>query len=332
MSLAAYVHALGRGPGRSRALTQDEARDAMTQIIAGTAAPEAVGALLMLMRYRGETAPEIAGCAEALRASLPLWPGPPAGLDWPSYAAGRSRGLPWFLLSARLVAMAGVPVLLHGWNGAQSGPASVRGALEIAGIPVAAGMDAAAAQLATTGITYLPLETFAPRALELLRLREVLGLRSAVNTVLRVMNPSRAPAAVQGVFHPPYRALQAEACGLLDLANLTVLKGGGGEFERHPSKAVALFGRRDGAEWSSEAPPLCDETRRLAPEQTGAALDPQDLARLWSGACEDPFATAIVLGTAELALQTAGHAAARPLAESLWARRNDTPPPNRLSH
>ena len=38
------------------------------------------------------------------------------------------------------------------------------------------------------------------RELRLLRLRDVLGLRSAVNTVLRVLNPAGAETAVQGVY------------------------------------------------------------------------------------------------------------------------------------
>lgn len=318
MSLAPYIHAMGRGPGRARSLNREEARDAMGQILRGEAAPEAVGALLMLMRYRGESAAEIAGFAEAVRETLPDWTGPVPALDWPSYAAGRSRGLPWFLLSARLVAMAGEPVLLHGWNSHQSPVASVRDALDAAGIGVAQDMQDAAALMERNRIAYLPLEHFAPRALDLLRLREVLGLRSAVNTVMRVLNPARARASVQGVFHPPYRELQADACALLGLQAMTVIKGGGGEFERHPGKEIALFGLRAGEPWTAQAPGLVDETRRLA----DTAPDPADLGRLWSGESDDPFATGIVLGTAELALATLGYPQPRAFATDLWTRRH----------
>lgn len=97
----------------------------MRLILSGAAPPEAVGALLMLMRYRGETAPEIVGMAEALRETLAEWRAIDVALDWPSYAAGRTRGLPWFLLSVRLVALAGHRVVLHGWNSHQAQVASV---------------------------------------------------------------------------------------------------------------------------------------------------------------------------------------------------------------
>lgn len=321
-SLAPYVRILGRGPGRARALTEPEAHAAMRLILAGDAAPEAVGALLMLMRYRGEEAPEIAGFARALREILPDWPGLRPSLDWPSYAAGRSRGVPWFLLSARLVARAGYPVLLHGWNAQENPAASVRGALSHAGIAQAASVDEAAALLDASGIVYLPLECFAPRALELLRLREVLGLRSIINTVLRVLNPAGAVAAVQGVFHPPYRALQSDACAALGLENLTVIKGGGGEFERHPGKEILLHGLRGGKSWQPSVAPLIADAaaRRLA----DAAHRPADLSRLWQGGLEDAFATAVVVGTAALALDTLGAAegeVALDMARAIWDAR-----------
>ena len=110
MSLATHVRTLGRGPGRSRSLTREEAAEAMALMLDG-AAPEAVGALLMLLRMKGETADEIAGFAEAAQAALREVG--PVDLDWPSYAAGRTRGAPWFLLSAQLVAsdLLLVPVL-----------------------------------------------------------------------------------------------------------------------------------------------------------------------------------------------------------------------------
>ena len=64
---ASFVATLGRGPGRSRALTREEAREAFAMVLAGEADPHQVGAFLMLLRYRGEDPDEIAG----LRGSRP---------------------------------------------------------------------------------------------------------------------------------------------------------------------------------------------------------------------------------------------------------------------
>ncbi|WP_333712725.1 glycosyl transferase family protein [Yoonia sp.] len=312
MSLAPHVATLGRGPGRSRSLTREEAAEAMADMLSGKAAPEAVGALLMLLRMKGETAEEIAGLACAAQAACPALPD--AALDWPSYAAGRTRGLPWFLLSARLVAQAGFPVVLHGWNGTDD---AVRAHLEGAGIALSRPSDAEAA-LARHGIVYLPLETLHPALFALLSLRSVLGLRSCINTVCRMLNPARATASVQGVFHPSYRLLQADAGALLGWRALTVIKGGGGEFERHPGKAVAGFGLREGARFAHGFPPAQESAVRLS-EGPDAGTH---LAGLWDGTTGDPFAEDIVIGTAALALDTLGVAAPQETARQLWARRH----------
>jgi anthranilate phosphoribosyltransferase len=119
MTLAPFVRIVAQGKGRARALTLDEAQEAMGVILEGRAAPEAVGALLMVLRLRGEEPQEIAGFTAALRAHV-IGTMPPADLDWPSYAAGRSRGTPLYLLAARLVAQTRLRVSMHGHNAYQN--------------------------------------------------------------------------------------------------------------------------------------------------------------------------------------------------------------------
>ena len=317
MSLAPYVRILARGQGRARGFTQDEAAEAMALMLAPDAAREAVGAILMLLRMKGEMAAEIAGFSSAARASLPCWTGPRPALDWPSYAAGRTRGLPWFLLSARLVADAGTSVLLHGWNTHQGSGADLRAALPVAGVRSASTIQDAGVLLARDRIAYLPLETLSPPLWELLCLRDTLGLRSCVNTVCRMLNPGGASFAVQGVFHPPYRELQADAGQLLGLDRLTVLKGGGGEFEHHPAKDIETFGLRDSQRWTGLTGKNVAEHRRLSE----GPRDPSLLAEIWRGDRHDPFVEAIVVSTAALALDTAGVADPEQTARDLWAAR-----------
>jgi len=304
MSLAPFVQIVARGKGRARAMTLREAQDAMAMILRGDAAPEAVGALLMVMRLRGETAEEIAGFTAALRAHV-SGKLPQADLDWPSYAAGRSRGAPLFLLAARLVGQAGYTVSMHGWNSHQSATASVREVLDLAGPQV----------------RYSPLESLSPAAFDLLNLRDTFGLRSCFNTVLRMWNPSQALASVQGVFHPSYRSLQAQAAAMLGQQDLSIIKGGGGEFERHPSKDITLFGLRDAAHIQEAAAPILHDTRRLH-----EADEVIDLRGLWRGTVQDDFAVATVTGTAALALWTLKAAptlhGAQQMATGLWATRH----------
>jgi len=238
---AQYVRTLGRGPGRSRGLTRDEARDALGMVLRAETDPHQVGAFLMLLRYRGEDPAEIAGLTEAVRAAMGA--GLPAGcapvaLDWPSYGAGRTRGAPWFLLAALALAQAGHRVLMHGSNEFTRGT-PVTAALAELGLPVCTDRSLAAAQLDATGFAYVPLATLCPVFDGLLRLRGLLGLRSPVNTVARLLNPFDAAASVDGVFHPPYIALHLNAAALLGRNRLVVVKGGGGEAERNPLKPMS---------------------------------------------------------------------------------------------
>ena len=62
---APYLRTLGRGPGRSRALTREEARDALRMVLRDEVEPLQIGAFLLLLRYRGEDVNEIAGLTEA---------------------------------------------------------------------------------------------------------------------------------------------------------------------------------------------------------------------------------------------------------------------------
>lgn len=326
-TLAQALGIIGRGPGRSRPLTRSEARDAFAALLAGTALDVQAGAFLLLMRYRGETAEELAGLVDAARiriarTTVGTAPGGrlrPA-LDWPSYAAGRTRGLPWYLLAARLLGEAGVPVLMHGDNDLQTGGVGALQGLSALGLSPAADLSEAADRLGREGFVYLPLAGLSPDLKRLLDLRSVLGLRSPVNTLVRHLNPLDAPATLIGVFHPNYLDSHAEASLLLDAGRwLGVVKGAGGEGERRPHKPVDLRLVEQGTSKVEHWPAL------LAAAPADSPDDPARLAALWRGGAEDPEGEATVIGTAAVALRIAGRAstpwAADALARSLWSHR-----------
>ncbi len=309
---AAYVRTLGRGPGKSRALTREEARDALSMVLHGDADPHQVGAFLMLLRYRGEDAAEMAGLVDAARAHMGA--GLPPGvakvdLDWPSYGAGRTRGAPWFLLAALALARAGYRVLMHGTNEFSRGTTVPEG-LEALGLRPAVDRADAVAQLGQTGFAYLPLETLSPALDRLLALRRLLGLRSPLNTAARLLNLFDARAGVDGVFHPAYIALHLATADLLGRQRLVVVKGGGGEAERTPAKAVA-------AHWFDHAQGTGEINLPPLPGAEGDA----GLADVWHGADGPGANTAtatVALGL--IALGTAPEHADAQAAE-VWRRR-----------
>jgi anthranilate phosphoribosyltransferase len=316
---AQVLKIVGRGPNLSRPLALEEAEAAMAAILDGAADELQVGAFLLTLRTRGETAPEIAGMVRAARARLPATDGLSVDLDWPSYADAH-RQLPWFLLAARLLASAGVRILLHGVAGL--GPAGTREGLAALGLVPAASLAAAARGLDRSGLAYLPLEVLSPELARLLALKPRLGVRTAVNSLVRALDPAGARAQLLGVFHPPYLRLQAEAKAILGGGRAAILKGGGGEAQRNPEKPCRVLVVADGAIAETVWPALLEESRHPWREEP---LEPARLAALWDGALELPAAVAAVTGTAALALHLLGRAAdpaaAQAMAEDLWAER-----------
>jgi anthranilate phosphoribosyltransferase len=316
---AEFVATLGRGPGRSRALTRDEAREAFGLVLDERAEPVQVGAFLMLLRYRGEDSGEIAGLVEAARERLPRAVPGEVDLDWPSYGAGRTRDVPWFLLAALALARSGIRVAMHGSNRFSSGP-GVADALHVLGREPARDHADARAQIAASGFAYLPIELLSAKLDELLELRRKLGLRSPVNTVARLLDPFDAAASVDGVFHPPYIDVHLGVAQRLARKRLLVVKGAGGEAERAPTKPVAAGLFADGVRRDESFAALL--ARDEASPGTLA-----DLAATWHGEAEHPRGRAVVVGTIALALRALGHAADPESADAdaalLWAARLD---------
>jgi anthranilate phosphoribosyltransferase len=291
-------------------------------VLRGEADPLQIGAYLMLLRFRGEDANEIAGMVEAARDAIGFpWSGLRVELDWPSYGSGRTRGAPWFLLSASALSRAGAPVLMHGSNEYSAG-ISVEAGLHALGLRSAVDRDAAGAAIRDTGFAYLPLAALSPAVDGLLRLRRLFGLRSPVNTVARLLNPGNAAASVDGVFHPPYLAVHLGVAELLSQPRLFVLKGGGGEAERVPLRPTTgwLWDRAKGR--AEIALPAATGLQPLTPAADTAEL----LAAVWRGEATPPTVVATVTATIGLGLLALGWTSdaesAERDAERIWRDRH----------
>lgn len=317
-AFAPYVRTVARGATLGRTLTVVEAEEAMTMVLQGRVEPVQLGALLMVLRYRTETEGELAGFVRAARTRIAAPAGAVADLDWPSYA-DRHKQLPYFLLATRLLAQAGVRVLLHGVAGA--GAATTPKALAALGIAPAGSVDAAARQLERTRLAYLPLEIMLPELAALFDLRPLLGLRSPVNSLARELNPFTAPAQIQGVFHPNYAPLHAATALALGQPRAVVFKGGGGEAQRNPEKACRTLLVADGTTIEETWPGIAVEPHPWRKEP----LEPARIGALWAGEWRAPGPEAAVIGTTAIALRLLGRAggmaAAEDLARTLWRER-----------
>jgi anthranilate phosphoribosyltransferase len=318
---AETIRILGKGKKGSRSLTQDEAYHAMKMILADQVVPVQLGAFLMLMRIKEETPEELAGFVRAARESINVAHRLiRVDLDWSTYA-GKRRHLPWFLLSAMLLAENGITVFLHGSSGHSSGRLYTQDMLGYLGFQPASSIEQVEQQLQQHHFSYLSLEQFCPKLHEIIELRPILGLRSPVHTLVRMLNPYNAEYSIQGIFHPGYRPVHQQAAALLKQAHMAVLKGEGGETERNPDMECLVQSVHEG-ELSDELWPALFARRHVKPEQ----LEPEQLALVWQGKMQDEFAEASIVGTAAIALKLLGKAEsqqqAQQIATEFWLTRS----------
>ena len=295
---ASYIQVLGKGRNGMKSLTQQQAYDAMKMITCYDVEPEQLGAFLMLMRVKEETAEEVAGFTLALRESIPTSEQyfQPA-IDWAAYA-GKKRQLPWFILAALTLAKQGYPVFMHGMY-RNDERIYVSEALDALDMDVASSLSYAEQQLKTGGFTYLPIKYLSRITAELIDSRELFGLRPPLHTVARMLNPFYAPLSVMGVFHPNFATIHQQASLLLEQPKALVCKGEGGEFERIPDRSVELHGLNDGNVWNENWDKMLKSGSEIKPER----LDLNHFRAVWDGEIENRYAEASVIGTLAMVIR-----------------------------
>jgi anthranilate phosphoribosyltransferase len=209
---ARFIKEIGRGQKGARSVSREEARELYAAMLDGRVADLELGALLLALRLKGESADEIAGFLEAAQASFAPLPAPPgtyAPVVIPSYNG--SRKLPNLTpLLALLLARRGVPVLVHGVQG-DPGRVTTAEILAELGLPVAASAADVAAALAEGRPAFLPIETLAPQLAHMLSLRAIIGVRSSAHTLVKILQPFEGAALrLVSYTHPEYLEMLGE--------------------------------------------------------------------------------------------------------------------------
>ena len=314
---AEFVRILGKGKRGARGLTREEARAAMTLLLEGKVEDTQLGAFLMLLRHKEESAEELAGFTEALRAHLQA-PRIAVDLDWPSYA-GKKRHLPWYLLAAKCLAGNGVRILMHGGGAHTAGRLYTEQLLDLLDIPLCRDWTAVEQALDSRRLAFFPLQDWAPQLQRMIDLRNTLGLRSPIHSLARVLNPLGARCGLQSIFHPGYQAVHREASRLLG-DHVVVIKGDGGEIEVNPDVISHLYGTSAGEAWDEEWPALSAQ-RHVKP----ASLQPEHLLAVWRGEAQDSYGELAVVATMALALRGLGQEREQAFsnARAYWTARKD---------
>jgi anthranilate phosphoribosyltransferase len=228
------IKILARGKTSQRSLTYDEAYHAMSLILNNDVSPEQLGAFLMLLRVKEETPQELAGFVAAIREHMPAYSsGPSVTIDWPSYSGKRIQP-PWYLLAVFALANSGTTVFMHGSMGHTPNRIYTAHVLNCLGFESARDFSDIPLLIKKQGLCYMSLEHIHPVLEKLINMKSILGLRSSVNTLVRLINPAYAEHSVSSVFHPAYSQLQLNTMIELETKSFTVFKGSDGEVEVRP--------------------------------------------------------------------------------------------------
>lgn len=322
---AKYIQILGKGRNGARSLTRDEAYEAMKLITTYDIEPEQIGAFMMLMRVKEETADEVAGFTQALKESIPAIKTPrPVAIDWAAYA-GKRRQLPWFVLAALIMGQRGYPVFMHGLY-RKDERVYVPDALDALGIETATSLEDAAQKIRTRGFAYLSIAKISRLAAGLIADRELYGLRPPVHTVARMLNPMNAELSVMGVFHPNYAQIHLDAAQALGQQQALIAKGEGGELERVPDREVTLFGLSDADIRIEKWERMEDPGKQVKP----ASLNLNHFCKVWEGEAQDHYGEVAVIGTLAMLIRAldlaSDPAGAHELAAGWWRERHALEP------
>jgi anthranilate phosphoribosyltransferase len=247
-------------------LTRDEAREAMNTIMSGEATPAQIGGFLVALRLKGETADEIAGCAEAMRAHvLAVHPKREDLVDTAGTGGDGGRTFNISTAAALVAAAAGAGVAKHG-NRAVSSASGSADVLEALGFELELPPERIAESIDTLGFGFLFAPTHHPAMKHAAPVRKELAARTVFNVLGPLTNPAGARAQVVGVYSPDLVKTLAEVLAALGARRAFVVHGAGGIDELSPAGPNLVYEVVDGGVREREIDPLELGIARCAPE------------------------------------------------------------------
>jgi anthranilate phosphoribosyltransferase len=293
-----------------RDMSRDDARAVMNEIMSGEATPAQIGGFLVALRLKGETADEIAGCADGMRDHVV--PVRPASDDLVDTAGTGGDGGKTFNIStaaALVAAAAGAHVAKHGNRSisSQTGSADV---LEALGFSLDLPPARIARSIDELGFGFMFAPTHHPAMRHAAPVRRELAARTVFNVLGPLTNPAGARAQVVGVYSPTLVRTIADVLARLGARRAFVVHGAFGIDELSPAGPNLVGEVVDGVVTERELDPLelgiprCDpdELRGGTPDENAAAI--RDVFRGGDGGRR----SAILLNAAG-AIAAGGHAA-----------------------
>ena len=207
-------------------LSEAEAEAALSTIMSGEATPAQIAGLVMAMRVRRETVPELTGAVRAMRARMTRVEAPEGAIDVCGTGGDASGSLNVSTAVTFVLAGAGVPVAKHG-NRALSSRTGGADVLAALGVNVDVPLARLPSIIRAAGCAFL----FAPRHHAALRHaagpRVELGTRTIFNLLGPMANPAEVRCQLTGVFDPSWARPMVETLARLGSESVWLVHGQG---------------------------------------------------------------------------------------------------------
>lgn len=179
-------------------LSESEAAAAITEILEGRTSEGPIGAFLMGLAQRGESAAEIAGAARVLRAKAQTIHAPANAVDCCGTGGDRAGTYNISTAAAFVAAACGVPVAKHG-NRASSSKSGAADVLEALGVALDLPEIALEESLRTLGFCFLMAPRHHAAMKHVAAVRKQLGFRTLFNLLGPLANPAGVRRQLVGV-------------------------------------------------------------------------------------------------------------------------------------
>ena len=249
------IQKVATGPGYSKSLSQEDARDALATILNGSADPVRAGVFLIALRMKRESIDENKGFLEALiNTTNRVTADVDSVIDISEPYNGYTRGLSVTAFLAPLLAEMGEAAYSHGVEsvGPKFGLTHHK-VLKSIGINVDVSVEEAAKQLTDSDIgwAYIDQKAINPSLHSLVDLRERLIKRSALTTTESLLKPisgRKETHMVCGYVHSEYPAIYAELARFSGFNNATIIRGVEGGITPSLQQQGKFFGYLDKSE------------------------------------------------------------------------------------
>jgi anthranilate phosphoribosyltransferase len=281
----------------------------MGAIMRGEATPAQIAGLLIALRAKGETADEIAGCAEAMREHVvPVRPRRQDLVDTAGTGGDGAKTINISTAAALVAAAAGTGVAKHG-NRAVSSASGSADVLEALGLNLELPADRVARSIDELGFGFLFAPTHHPAMRHAAPVRRELGARTVFNVLGPLTNPAGARAQVVGVYAPELVRTIAEVLAQLGARRAFVVHGAAGIDELSPAGPNLICEVVGGTVQERTIDPLELGVPRCDPEDLRGGLPAENAAvirRVFAG--ENGGRRSAILLNAAGAIAAGGHA------------------------